>query len=111
MRLPTAILLALVLSLNSGCSGMLPVAKTTDESRWDSFDQVKGCLDLVKAVPAGFVRGFGHRQHGPATRSQAENKGEQDGGMQAHGGPLCVGGVKPGSGVEIEDHPSLLLSL
>ncbi len=47
MRLPTAILLALVLSLNSGCSGMLPVAKTTDESRWDSFDQVKASFDLI----------------------------------------------------------------
>ena len=47
MRLHTAILLALGLCLVSGCSGMLPVAKTTDESRWESFDQVKASFDLI----------------------------------------------------------------
>jgi len=47
MRLHTAILLALALNLTSGCSGLLPVAKTTDESRWESFDQVKASFDLI----------------------------------------------------------------
>ena len=47
MRRHTAILLTLVLGLTSGCSGMLPVAKTTDESRWETFDQVKSSFDLV----------------------------------------------------------------
>ncbi len=47
MRLHTSILLALVLCLTSGCGTMLPVAKTTDESRWDSFDQVKASFDLI----------------------------------------------------------------
>ncbi len=47
MRLHPAILLALVLCLTSGCGGMLPVAKTTDESRWESFDQVKASFDLI----------------------------------------------------------------
>lgn len=47
MRLHTTILLALVLCLASGCSGLLPVAKTTDESRWDNFDQVKASFDLI----------------------------------------------------------------
>ena len=45
MRLHTAILL--VLCLISGCSGMLPVAKTTAESRWESFEQVKASFDLI----------------------------------------------------------------
>jgi len=47
MRRYTAILLALVLCLASGCSGMLPVAKSTDEFRWESFDQVKASFDLI----------------------------------------------------------------
>ncbi len=47
MRLHTTILLALGLCLTSGCSGMLPVAKTTDESRWESFEQVKSSFDLI----------------------------------------------------------------
>lgn len=47
MRLHTTILLALGLCLTSGCSGMLPVAKTTDESRWESFEQVKASFDLI----------------------------------------------------------------
>lgn len=47
MRLHTTILLALVLCLAPGCSGMLPVAKTTDETRWESFEQVKGSFDLI----------------------------------------------------------------
>ncbi|MBU4034208.1 MAG: hypothetical protein KKG34_05355 [Proteobacteria bacterium] len=47
MHLHTTILLALSLCLASGCSGMLPVAKTTDEARWDTFDQVKASFDLI----------------------------------------------------------------
>lgn len=47
MPLLSAILLALLLCLASGCSGLLPVAKSTDESRWDSFDQVKASFDQV----------------------------------------------------------------
>jgi len=46
MRLYTTVLLIL-LCLTSGCSGMLPVAKSTDESRWESFDQVKASFDLI----------------------------------------------------------------
>ena len=47
MRLHTIILLALGLCLTSGCSGLLPVAKTTDESRWESFDQIKASFDQI----------------------------------------------------------------
>ena len=47
MRLHTIILFALVVCLASGCSGMLPVAKTTDETRWDNFEQVKASFDLI----------------------------------------------------------------
>ncbi|HIJ90955.1 MAG: hypothetical protein OEV89_09635 [Desulfobulbaceae bacterium] len=47
MRLHSTILLALVLCLTSGCSGMLPVAKTKDESRWDNFEQAKASFDLI----------------------------------------------------------------
>lgn len=47
MHLHTTILLALGLCLTTGCSGMLPVAKTTDEARWDTFDQVKASFDLI----------------------------------------------------------------
>ncbi len=47
MRLHTIILLALIVCLDSGCSGMLPVAKTTDETRWDNFEQVKASFDLI----------------------------------------------------------------
>ena len=31
----------------SGCSGLLPVAKTTDKSPWDTFGQVKESYDLI----------------------------------------------------------------
>lgn len=55
MRLNTTILLALVLCLASGCSGMLPVAKTKDESRWDSFEQVKASFDLI--IPLATTKG------------------------------------------------------
>jgi hypothetical protein len=47
MRLRTIILLAVVLFLASGCSGMLPVAKSTDEFRWESFDQIKASFDQI----------------------------------------------------------------
>ena len=47
MPLRTTILLAIILSFISGCSGLLPVAKSTDESRWESFDQVKASFDLI----------------------------------------------------------------
>lgn len=47
MRLHTIILFALVVCLASGCSGMLPVAKTTDETRWDNFEQVKASFDMI----------------------------------------------------------------
>lgn len=47
MSLRTAILLALLLCLTSGCSGLLPVAKNTGESRWDRFDQAKASFDLI----------------------------------------------------------------
>lgn len=47
MRRYTSILLTLVLGLTSGCSGMLPVAKTTDETRWESFEQVKASFDQI----------------------------------------------------------------
>ena len=47
MSLRSTILLALLLFLASGCSGLLPVAKSTDESRWESFDQVKTTFDLI----------------------------------------------------------------
>ncbi|HEX9714474.1 MAG TPA: hypothetical protein VGA28_02160 [Desulfurivibrionaceae bacterium] len=47
MRLRTIILLAVVLCLASGCSGMLPVAKSTDEFRWESFDQIKASFDQI----------------------------------------------------------------
>ena len=47
MRLHTIILLAVVLCLASGCSGMLPVAKSTDEFRWESFDQIKASFDQI----------------------------------------------------------------
>ena len=47
MRLHTTILLALLLCLASGCSGLLPVAKTTAESPWDSFDQIKSAFDMI----------------------------------------------------------------
>lgn len=47
MRLHTIILLSLVLCLAPGCGSMLPMAKTTDESRWESFEQVKASFDLI----------------------------------------------------------------
>ncbi|MFA7382953.1 MAG: hypothetical protein WC001_05840 [Desulfurivibrionaceae bacterium] len=47
MPMRTTILLASILSFTSGCSGLLPVAKSTEESRWDSFDQVKASFDLI----------------------------------------------------------------
>ncbi|MFA6499854.1 MAG: hypothetical protein WCV64_11060 [Desulfurivibrionaceae bacterium] len=47
MRLRTAILLALLFFLAPGCSGMLPKTKTTDDSRWESFDQVKASFNLI----------------------------------------------------------------
>jgi hypothetical protein len=31
----------------SGCSGLLPVAKTTDRSQWDTFGQVKNSYDQI----------------------------------------------------------------
>lgn len=37
----------LLFSLLSGCSGMLPVAKTTDQSPWDTFNQAKSAFDRV----------------------------------------------------------------
>lgn len=50
MRLHTTIVLALVIFLAPGCSGLLPVAKSTAESRWDDFDHVMASYDLI--VPA-----------------------------------------------------------
>lgn len=47
MRLHTIILLVLVLCLASGCSGLLPEAKSTDENRWENFDQIKASFDLI----------------------------------------------------------------
>ncbi|MGV1100203.1 hypothetical protein ACUUL3_12460 [Thiovibrio sp. JS02] len=43
-----AILLPLLfLLVIPGCSGMLPVAKSTDNSQWDTFDQVKSSFDRI----------------------------------------------------------------
>lgn len=47
MRLHTIIVLTLALCLTSACGGMLPVAKSKDESRWESFEQVKASFDLI----------------------------------------------------------------
>jgi len=47
MRLHTIILLGLVLCLTSGCESMLPMAKSKDESRWESFEQVKASFDQI----------------------------------------------------------------
>lgn len=47
MTLRTSILLLLLICLTPGCSGLLPVAKSTDDSPWDSFDQVKASFDLI----------------------------------------------------------------
>lgn len=47
MRLHRVFLLTLVFCLLTGCSSMLPVAKTKDESPWDTFAQVKASFDLI----------------------------------------------------------------
>ena len=47
MRLNTVILLSLVLFLSTGCSSLLPAAKTTVISPWENFDQAKASYDLI----------------------------------------------------------------
>lgn len=37
----------LLLTLAAGCSSMLPVARTTDESPWGTFDQAKEAFDRI----------------------------------------------------------------
>ncbi|MFZ5776250.1 MAG: hypothetical protein ACOY3Z_12275 [Thermodesulfobacteriota bacterium] len=46
---PRAVILALLTLplLLSGCSGLLPVAKITDQSPWDTFEQAKAAYDRI----------------------------------------------------------------
>jgi len=47
MPLRAIFLLAFFLFFSWGCSGLLPVAKSKDESRWDNFDQIKVSFDRI----------------------------------------------------------------
>ncbi|HIJ78406.1 MAG: hypothetical protein OEY01_04305 [Desulfobulbaceae bacterium] len=48
MRLrPGLLMIPLCLFAFSGCSGLLPVAKTTAQSQWDTFGQLKSSYDQI----------------------------------------------------------------
>jgi len=38
---------AFILFLSAGCSNMLPLAKSTDNSPWENFEQVKSAYDRI----------------------------------------------------------------